>query len=217
MDGSFAATSYYTSSSVVPQDNFNLAAEYGLAIVNTPLSAKSAVSYELPFGKGRHWLSNSKWMDYAVGGWQTNVVMMFQSGFPLTITQGTNFNSVIGTSVQRPNATGVSPNTSGRTEDRLTSYINPAAFSSAPQFTFGNVSRTIGFSGPGTRNFDISIMKTFTVMEKFKGQFRAEALNAFNHPLFNGPASAFGNANFGNITQQGNFPRYIQLGLRFMF
>ena len=114
-------------------------------------------------------------------------------------------------------ATGVSPNTSGRTEDRLTGYFNAASLSSAPQFTFGNVSRTISFSGPGTRNFDISIMKTFTVMEKFKAQFRAEALNAFNHPLFNGPASAFGNANFGTITQQGNFPRYIQLGLRFMF
>ena len=85
------------------------------------------------------------------------------------------------------------------------------------QFTFGNLSRTTGYRGPGTRNFDISIMKSFKVTETIKGQFRAEALNAFNHPLFNGPASAFGNANFGTITQQGNFPRYIQLGARIIF
>ena len=217
MDGSFASTSYYTSSATAPQNAFDLGSEYGLAIVNTPLGGKGAVTYELPFGKGKTYLSSNKYLDYAVGGWQANVVMLFQSGMPLAVTQGTNFNSALGTGVQRPNATGISPVTSGRTEDRLTNYFNSAAFSTAPQFTFGNLSRTIGFAGPGTRNFDISIMKTFTIMEKFKGQFRAEALNAFNHPLFNGPASAFGNANFGTITQQGNFPRYIQLGLRFMF
>ena len=175
------------------------------------------MTYELPFGKGKKYLGSNKVLDYTVGGWQANVVMLFQSGMPLAVTQGNNLNSVIETSVQRPNATGISPVTSGRTEDRLTDYFNAVAFSSAPQFTFGNVSRTIGFAGPGTRNFDLSIMKTFTIMEKFKGQFRAEALNAFNHPLFNGPDSDYGNANFGTITQQGNFPRYIQLGMRFMF
>jgi hypothetical protein len=108
MDGSFSSTRYYTSSSTVPQNSFDLGPEYGLAIVNTPLGAKGPVFYELPFGKGKHWLISNKWLDYAVGGWQANVVMLFQSGFPLAVTQGTNFNSVIGTSVQRPNATGVS-------------------------------------------------------------------------------------------------------------
>jgi hypothetical protein len=60
-------------------------------------------------------------------------------------------------------------------------------------------------------------MKTFSVTEKVKAQFRAEAMNAFNTPYFNGPNTAVGNASFGRITRQGNFPRYIQLGVRFFF
>jgi hypothetical protein len=38
-----------------------------------------------------------------------------------------------------------------------------------------------------------------------------------NTPQFNAPNTNFGNANFGKITQQGNFPRYIQLGVRVTF
>jgi len=45
---------------------------------------------------------------------------------------------------QRPNATGISPVTSGSLEARLNNYINPLALSTAPQFTFGNV------AGPST-------------------------------------------------------------------
>lgn len=91
------------------------------------------------------------------------------------------------------------------------------AFTTASQFTFGNVPRTLSDRSPGTINWDLSLLKTFTVMERFKGQFRAEATNALNTPQFNGPNTAFGNVNFGRITQQANFPRYIQLGVRVTF
>jgi hypothetical protein len=58
------------------------------------------------------------------------------------------------------NATGVSPQTSGGLESRLNTYINPAAFSPAPQFTFGNVSRFIGMLGPGQAKWDMSLFKS---------------------------------------------------------
>ncbi len=38
-----------------------------------------------------------------------------------------------------------------------------------------------------------------------------------NTPLFRAPNTAFGNPGFGIITSQANFPRMIQLGLRFYF
>jgi hypothetical protein len=216
-DGSFGASNYFITSSTSPQDAYNLPAEYGLAIVNTPSSWKSAISYELPFGKGKRLLNHSAALNYLAGGWQVNVVNLIQTGFPLAITQDQNFNSVIGAGVQRPNATGTSPVTSGRIQDRLDGYLDPKAFTNAPQFTFGNVSRSIGYRGPGTANWDFSLMKTFSVKERFHGQFRAEALNLFNTPVFNGPNTSFGNANFGKITQQGNFSRLIQLGVRMTF
>ena len=142
---------------------------------------------------------------------------IFQTGFPLQITQATNFNSAFGYASQRPNATGVSPVTSGSLGDRLNNYINPAAFSTAPQFTFGNLSRTIDMRGPGQVNWDMSVFKNVMIKEKLKAQFRCEALNAMNTPLFYGPNVSFGSSAFGKITTQANFSRQLQLALRFSF
>jgi trimeric autotransporter adhesin len=74
---------------------------------------------------------------------------------PVQITQATNNNSVFGYATQRPNATGVSPVMTGGLEDRLGSYINPAAFSTAARGTFGNIARTLGMRGPGQANWDL--------------------------------------------------------------
>jgi hypothetical protein len=199
-----------------PQDYYNLKNEWGLAAVDTPMRFTTAFTYALPFGKGKRFLSKSKVLDMAVGGWQINGTMIYQTGFPLFIYQQ-NLNSNIGTGEQRPNATGVGPSMSGSVTDRLYNYINPAAFSQAPAFTFGNVSRNINYRGPGMANWDTSIFKDFKIMEKFNGQFRAETLNTFNSPLFANPNTQFGNASFGKITYQSNLPRQLQLGVRFFF
>jgi len=142
---------------------------------------------------------------------------VYQSGYPLQIRQNSNNNAVVGAPSQRPNATGVSPATSGSTSGRIDNWINPAAFSQAGPFTFGNVSRTIPVRSPGIANWDLSLFKTASIAETCKIQFRAEALNAFNTPLFRAPNTAYGNAAFGRITSQANFPRLVQLGLRFYF
>jgi hypothetical protein len=163
-------------------------------------------------------LNNSnKALDYAIGGWTFNGVSIFQSGFPLQVVDTKNFNSSYGYAVQRPNATGVSPVMSGSLESRLGGYFNPAAFSTAPQYTFGNVSRTIPYYGPGQVNWDLSLFKTVSIMEKVKAQFRLEALNATNTPLFAAPNGSYGSANFGKITTQVNFSRQLQMALRFSF
>jgi hypothetical protein len=171
----------------------------------------------LPFGKGKSFVNKSGVIDYIVGGWSMNTVSIFQTGFPLQITQATNNNSSFGYASQRPNATGVSPITSGSLGDRLNNYINPAAFSTAPRFTFGNVSRTIDMRGPGQVNWDMSLFKNFNIKEVLKAQFRLEALNATNTPLFYGPNVSFGSSSFGKITSQANFSRQLQMALRFSF
>ena len=119
--------------------------------------------------------------------------------------------------MQRPNASGVSPVVSGSVEERLNGYISKAAFTTAPAYTFGNLARTIGYRGPGMKNWDISLFKDFSVTEKFKAQFRAEALNAFNSPQFSNPNTKFGSSAFGVISNQANFSRLIQMGVRFYF
>jgi hypothetical protein len=116
----------------------------------------------------------------------------------------------------RPSASGTaSPRPDLSFAERLDGWINPAAFTQAPQFTFGNLSRTISLRGPGLANFDVSLFKTFDIGEKVKAQFRAEALNFTNTPLFNGPNTTFTNPQFGRINSQANFSRLVQLGVRF--
>jgi len=194
-----------------PQNPYDMASEYSLANVDTPLRWSSAFTSELPFGK------SGKLMKAVAGGWSINAIGVYQSGFPLQIAQSTNNNSVFGYASQRPNATGVSPFTTGSLEDRLGGYINAAAFSTAPRGTFGNLSRTLDMRGPGQANWDMSVFKTFSVKEKLKGQFRAEALNAFNTPMFAAPNVSFGSSSFGRITSQVNFARMMQLGVRMFF
>jgi len=200
-----------------PQNPYDMGSEYSLANVDTPLRWSTGFTFELPFGQGKKMLTSGKALDYAVGGWSVNAISVYQSGFPLQISQSTNNNSVFGYASQRPNATGVSPVTSGSLESRLTNYINAAAFSTAPQGTFGNIARTLDMRGPGQANWDVSIFKNFSIVEKFKGQFRAEALNAFNTPMFAAPNTSFGSSSFGRITSQVNFSRMMQLGMRFFF
>ena len=200
-----------------PQNPYNLAAEYSRSNFDTPLRFSTSFSYDLPFGRGKTFVHSSKVLDYAVGGWTLNGVSIFQTGFPLQVTQSKNFNAAYGYAVQRPNATGISPTTSGDLESRLSNYLNPAAFSTAPQYTFGNLSRTLTLRGPGQVNWDMSLFKTVTVKERLKAQFRLEALNATNTPLFAAPNTSFGSSSFGKITSQVNFSRQLQLALRFSF
>lgn len=217
-DTSAAASNTYNGQSSAYQDNYNVNAAWGLAIINTPDRWTNAIDYQLPFGKGRTFLSNApKAVNYILGGWSLNGETTMQSGFPLQVTQ-TNNNSVIGTSVQFPNATGVSPQTSGSLESRLSGYLNIAAFSQAPAYTYGNVSRTLANRGPGQSFMNVSLFKSITIKEKYNAQFRAEAFNLSNTPLFLGPSLNISNpATFGHITSQDNYPRIIQLGLRFWF
>jgi hypothetical protein len=145
-----------------------------------------------------------------------NAVGTLQTGFPLAVSQPNN-NSVIGAGYQRPNATGLPAGTSGSTTERLNGWLNPAAFTQAPQFTFGNVTRFINVRGPSLYNWDVSLFKTFAIRERIKAQFRAEALNATNTAYFGNPNTTLTNNQFGVITAQINNPRLVQLGVRATF
>ena len=71
--------------------------------------------------------------------------------------------------------------------------------------------------GPGYAHWDISLFKTVTIKEAVKAQFRAEAMNAFNTPLFNGPNTTVNSGSFGQITSQADLSRQFQLCIRFMW
>jgi trimeric autotransporter adhesin len=201
-----------------PQNAYNLNGEWSLSTQNIPNRFTMSATYELPFGKGKKFLNGGNALNYVVGGWSLNTFGIIQSGFPLSVTQS-NANSLIGASYQRPNATGtVSAGTSGSIDSRLSDWLNPAAFSVAPELTFGDTSRFLNVSGPRLFSIDFSVFKNFTIRERVKAQFRAEALNATNTPYFGNPGTTLTTpSTFGVITSQINYPRLVQLGLRFTF
>jgi hypothetical protein len=235
-DNSWGASSTLNPGNNGPQDwdtstptayQQSIKSEYSRAINDIPVRYTLTGSYDLPFGRGKTFLSGAgRLLDMAVGGWTFNDVTIIQNGSPLPVTQVnsnavTGANGTIGGSVQRPNLTGTSPCYSGSPESRLTNYINTAAFAAAPIFTYGNTPRTTNCYGPGYLNTDLSLNKTFKVTERINAQFRAEALNAFNTPQFNGfgasNATQIQNTNFGQIQGTLGFPRLVQLGGRITF
>ena len=216
-DASFATTnSIQSPATSSPQNIYDLRAEYGYAVNNVPYRFSAGATYDLPVGHGQRFSTGSAIGDLIVGNWQLSVVPTFQAGFPVTISQSSNPNSsVVGNGVQRPNLVpGVSLGTKGSLYNRLTNYINPVAFTASSALTFGNAPRTLSLRGPAFENWDLALFKNVKVRDRVNVQFRAETFNAFNTPEYNGPNTSFGSSNFGQITSDANFPRYLQLGLR---
>jgi hypothetical protein len=87
---------------------------------------------------------------------------------------------------------------------------------------FGNSGRNILY-GPGTRQVDLSLFKSFDFWESRRLQFRAEAFNAFNTPQFNNPNSSIGFSGVARITSAGSptvyqrTSRQIQLAVKLYF
>lgn len=188
-----------------------------LASTDTPNSYSMSFTYALPFGKGQMFLKNSnKLIDILAGGWSVQGTQLIHTGSPLSVSQ-TNGNTGCGCG-QNPTATGVSAVRPDSVTDPTLEWLNPAAFAITPAYAFGNVAPRLNVYGPGLFNLDVSAFKSVTVKEYYKFQFRAEALNITNTVLFANPSTNISSpGTFGTITSQTNFPRLIQLGVRFTF
>jgi len=190
------------------QDWSNLAAERSKSLYDVPQRLVLTTLYELPFFKMGNPVSRA-----VLGGWQVNGIMTIQSGLPIPIYMPTNTFGA-----DRPS---VVPGVSDKaTNQSISQWFNTAAFTAPAPFTYGNVGRTLpDVSGDGLFNLDFSLFKNFSVREKFRFQFRAEAFNLTNTPTFEVPNSTYGPLNFGQVTAMAFFPkpRIIQFGLRMDF
>lgn len=176
--------------------------------------------YELPFGKGRQLLSGANGVvSRIVGGWQVQGVYTYQSGAPLTwgnILYNGNLKDI-----RLPGD-----------QQTVQHWFNTAGFVTASGSQLANNVRTFplrfGFlRQDNVNNFDLSVVKNTAITETTRLQFRAEFINALNHAwLSNASGGATGvittptAATFGQIaglSNQANYPRRLQLGLKFIF
>jgi Carboxypeptidase regulatory-like domain/TonB dependent receptor len=203
-----------------PQDNNNYRTERGNSSGDARHTGSFNLLYELPFGKGKRFLSNSNGLaDKLVGGWQIATLGQFRSGIagtvyiPLSQTGNGDYLN------QRPNVVpGVSVYPAAQT---VNEWLNAAAFSEPAVGTFGDAGRGI-FFGPKLANVDFSMIKNTSITERLKMQIRGEFFNILNHPNFAEPDETLG-PSFGVIfntlgrTIGFGTSRQIQLSGRFNF
>jgi hypothetical protein len=224
-----------------PQDGNNIAADYSQSDYNLPIANITSLVYDLPFGRGKQFLSQSSGlMNTIVGGWQLSGINTMQAGTPFNLTYTPNSANALspqiaatyrGANEYRPNRVNGVPLTERvKLSSGYIQYVNYSALSlpgtrgasGTLLSPFGNQSRNPGRT-PAYYTTDFALNKNFdTPLEGLKVQFRTEMYNAFNHTNLYLPASGLGGTLGGAPSSGGSVtstfePRIIQFGLKILY
>jgi hypothetical protein len=187
---SMDATAFMNASDPMPYES--------LSTNDRPHRVVASGIWELPFGRGRRFGTQMPAaLNFFAGGWQLNGVMQRQSGPALqwgdvwTLFSGDS--SKVGLSK------------SERTVDRW--FNIDAGFNRVSTQQLGsNIRyspwRFSNLRADGQARWDFSIFKNFLIRELVTAQFRAEVVNAWNHPNLMLPDMTPASSTFGMVTTQ---------------
>ena len=160
--------------------------------------------YDLPFGSGRRFLAHTwKPLNVVAGGWTTTGIVRINSGTPFVpyLSDSNQLGDL--THTARPDilsgAQLVNPlwSPSCPTGANCQPFVNPSAFLRPALGVYGSAPRAVdALRGPWQQFFDLSLQKNFTLHERFRLQFRVDALNLLNHPVFAFIPNAGGGSDF---------------------
>jgi hypothetical protein len=221
-------------------DEFNLNNNYGPTQADRRHVFNAAYSIELPkLVKD----GGNKFAMGVVNGWQFSGITQIQSGLNLTANTSGNFNTDFN-GATLANGQTIGPRTVWGTDSIVVRpvltcnpagdgsnnvYIKQSCFSVPKQRGESGPFVMPRVSGPAFFNSDLGLYKNFNINESKRIQFRFNAYNFLNHPLWsfvNGSANtklvynrttgAFDNPLFGVATEkQGR--RFVMLTLKFYF
>jgi hypothetical protein len=206
-----ACSGSFGSEGCLLQDPYNPKADRSVSGFDLTHILSGSVVYQLPFGKGRHFNIDNTVLNTALGGWQVNAIASLTSGTPYSVTVSGDIANVGNTFVQA-NLVG-NPTPAHRTPEK---WIDPAAFASPAVYNFGTFGRN-ALRSDRYKNLDLSIFKAFPIVRESSLEFRAEAFNATNTPVFAAPNSIVGSPTFGAVSTLSNLSRQVQLALKFQF
>jgi hypothetical protein len=192
-------------------------------------------NYELPIGRNKAFLHDSRLVDETIGGWSSSLTFAAQTGTPFTVSPNNSTaanGSARATPVRDPFGAGGSPDPSNpnvtcapKTRTKANWY-NPCAFANPLD---GNLIGTNGYPsvitdtataiaflggrsnnvyGPGYYQVNMSVFKNFPTWREQYLQFRADGFNVLNHPTLANPDKSGisnDNNNGGNITGPKTF------------
>jgi len=186
--------------------DFNIIRSNGQVMAGAPRSNDRSVStfdvrhtfnatflWDLPAGKDRRFLANAPgWLNQIVGGWTLSGSGRIQQGTPLVVVirdgnqlaagnlRAIRPNLVPGVPIKNPLWSRECP-----IGTACEPWFNPAAFTRPIKGELGNAPRTIDSARwPSFYLFDMSFQKNWRLSERTRIQLRADAINIFNHPIF---------------------------------
>jgi hypothetical protein len=180
--------------------------------------------YQLPVGRGRQFLNDSRVMDLVIGGWDLTNITLLETGPWLTPSisgsfDQSNTNVVNRGATLRPDEISKAYG-AGRGHGQ---YFNLGAFAPTPAGAgrFGNAGVGI-LQGPGTATVSFGLAKNFAITEQAKLRFESTFTNVLNHTNFAPPATQIDNAStFGVLsapqTAENAGNRTGQVALRLEF
>lgn len=175
--------------------------EKGLSLFDRTHRLSFNYYYELPFMKGQKGVAGR-----VIGGWAMSAFTAFETGVPLSVVNGVDADGWDGSGNDRPD---LNPGGAAGVRAKIcttspTGYCNPEAknapidpsaarYVQKPAFA-GTVPRASGNAGrnlervPGIKNWNLNLMKTVNVNERFRFEFRTEFFNLFNTPQYTTPS-----------------------------
>jgi hypothetical protein len=187
---SMDATGFLNASDPMPYE--------ALSANDRPHRVVASGIWELPFGRGRRFGPNMPAaLNFFAGGWQFNGVMQRQSGPALA------WGDVWSLFTGNPDDVKLS-----KDQRSVDSWFNiNAGFNrNSAQQLASNIRyspwRFSGLRADGQARWDFSIFKNFLIRELVTAQFRAEVVNAWNHPNLMTPDMTPTSSTFGMITSQ---------------
>jgi hypothetical protein len=179
-----------------------------------PTRVATAVTYQLPIGRGRLIHLESRWANRLWAGWKLATTYTYQVGAPLTWVNGST--TTPGDYVYYGGALNL------RNRNSDSAAFDTSAFNARSADQFQYHIRTFSTTFPdlrqdGINDWNASLLKEFNFGEGKYLQLRCEAFNAINRAKFGAPNTTATNSAFGLITAQANRPRMLQLVGRIVF
>jgi hypothetical protein len=218
----------------------DLRKSYGPTLYDLQNVFHGSGTYDLPFGRGKQFLSNGRWVDRAVGGWTLGTIITAQSGAPVQVTgQNSTFNDYGDSGIilngvtasQLQKAVGVY-RVPGQ---NFVNLINPKYLASAtggganpayiaPNTTPGTIGQVVYLHEPHAFFQDLSVSKAVPIREGLNFKLQSEFINVWNHPVFGNSQGTFDGGiqdygfGLGGVTNQGlGFGRIIEIRGNFEF
>ncbi|MGC1452295.1 MAG: TonB-dependent receptor [Candidatus Sulfotelmatobacter sp.] len=215
--GYYGAWNNALSASAYWQNVYDQKAEWAPCYYDATNVISAYAIYDLPFGRGKMFGKNANGVVNAmIGNWEISPIVFFRTGWPMPVYGAQDNSGTFGRGA-RADCNGV-PSIA----NTFISGIGRQWFNNTGQFTnpavgtFGNCSPQLdNLRSPHYSDIDFSLHKDFPITERFRVQFRADFINAFNHTQLNAPNMGLG-ATMGQINS-AQPPRNIQLALKLYY